>query len=144
MNIDNTNQQDNEQLQDNNQLEVQAKQIAGLLDAHANRLSMRTLKQLENGRARAVKAHAAHMSGTIVHADGTLGQLSAWATHHRLAASGLVLATVMSSFVVLQSFSNNESSDAFLLGAELPPEAFVDKGFEPSLNVPNSHLQQKT
>ena len=138
MSIDNTNQQDNEAL------EVQAKQIAALLDAHANRLSMRTLKQLENGRARAVKVHAAQISGTTVHSDGTLGQLSAWATHHRLAVSGLVFATVVSSFVALQTFNSNESSDAFLLGAELPPEAFVDKGFEPSLNVPNSHLQQKT
>jgi hypothetical protein len=32
--------------------DVQGKQIAGLLDAHAKRLSMRTLKQLEIGRAR--------------------------------------------------------------------------------------------
>lgn len=138
MNTDKTNQQENAQL------EIEAKQIAGLLDAHANRLSMRTLKQLENGRARAVKAHAAQISGVAVNADGTLGQLSAWAAHHRLAASGLVLATVISSFVVLQTFNSNESGDAFLLGAELPPEAFVDKGFEPSLNVPNSHLKQKT
>ena len=137
MHIDNTNQKDNEAL------EVQAKQIAGLLDAHANRLSMRTLKQLENGRARAVKVHAAQTSGTTVHADGTLGQLSAWAMHHRLAASSLVLATVISSFVALQTFNSNESSDAFLLGAELPPEAFVDKGFEPSLNVQVAYLQHK-
>lgn len=138
MEIDNTNQLENEQL------EVQAKQIAGLLNAHANRLSMRTLKQLENGRARAVKAHAQQLAGASVNADGTLGHLSAWAAHHRFAASSLVLATIISSFVVLQSLNNNESSDAFLLGAELPPEAFVDKGFEPSLNVPDNHLQQKS
>ena len=138
MDIDNINQQDNEQL------EVQGRQIAGLLDAHAKRLSMRTLKQLENGRAHAVKAHAQQLTGASVNTDGTLSQLSAWAGHHRLTASGLVLAMIISSFVVLQSFNNNESSDAFLLGAELPPEAFVDKGFEPSLNVPDHHLQQKT
>ena len=130
--------------QNEEQLEAQAKQIAGLLDAHANRLSMRTLKQLENGRAHAVKAHAQQISGTTVNADGTLGQLTAWAGHHRLATSGLVLATIISSFVALQSFNTNESSDAFLLGAELPPEAFVDKGFEPSLNVPETHLHEKT
>lgn len=128
MGIDKTNQQDNEQL------DAQAKQIAGLLDAHANRLSLRTLKQLENGRARAVKAHAQQLSGVTANADGTLSQIAAWAAHHRLATSGLVLATIISSFVVLQALNNNEPSDAFLLGAELPPEAFVDKGFEPSLN----------
>ncbi len=128
MGIDKTNQQDNEQL------DAQAKQIAGLLNAHANRLSLRTLKQLENGRARAVKAHAQQLSGVTANADGTLSQIAAWAAHHRLATSGLVLATIISSFVVLQALNNNEPSDAFLLGAELPPEAFVDKGFEPSLN----------
>ena len=138
MSIDNTNQEVNEAL------EVQAKQIAGLLDAHANRLSMRTLKQLENGRARAVKAHAAQSAGTSVNADGTLSQIGVWAAHHRMATAGLALAMVICSAVVLNSLNNNVSSDALLLSAELPPEAFVDKGFESSLNVPNSRLQQKT
>ena len=132
MNIDNTNQQD--KLEIDGQLEAQAKQIAGLLEAHASHLSLRTLKQLENGRARAVKAHAQQLAGNTVNADGTLSHVSAWAAHHRFIATGLVLATIVSSFVVLQAFNNSESSDAFLLGAELPPEAFVDKGFEPSLN----------
>lgn len=130
--------------QENNELETQAKQIASLLDANANRLSMRTLKQLENGRALAVKVHAAQLAGGSVNADGSLSQLTSWFDHHRVMATGLVLATIISSFVVLQSLNKNESSDAFLLGAELPPEAFVDKGFEPSLNVPDARLQQKT
>ena len=138
MSVDNTNQEVNEEL------EMQAKQIAGLLDAHANRLSMRTLKQLENGRVRAIKAHGQQLTDTSVNADGTLSRMTSWVGHHRLAATGLVLATLVSSFVVLKSLNNNDSSDAFLLSAELPPEAFVDKGFEPSLNVPDSHLQQKT
>jgi Protein of unknown function (DUF3619) len=34
----------------------------------------------------------------------------------------------------MQAFNQKEASDAFLLGADLPPEAFVDRGFEPSLN----------
>jgi len=128
MNIDNTDQKDIEQF------EVQAKQIAGLLDAHANRLNMHTLKRLEDGRVRALKAHAQRLAGINVNVDGTLGQIAAWAAHHRLILSGLVLATIVSSFVVLRALNTNESSDAFLLGAELPPEAFVDRGFEPSLN----------
>ena len=41
MNTENTTQDLNE-----NDIDTQAKQIAGLLDAHASRLSMRTLKQL--------------------------------------------------------------------------------------------------
>ena len=140
MSIDNTNQQDNEALEA--QIQTQARQITGLLDAHANRLSMRTMKQLENGRARAVKAHTQQLAGASINADGTLSQLGAWVGHHRLVASGLVLATIISSFVVLQSLNHSESSDAFLLGAELPPEAFVDKGFEPSLNVQVARLDK--
>ncbi|MGQ0442866.1 MAG: DUF3619 family protein [Methylophilaceae bacterium] len=127
MKIDNTNQQDNEALA------LQAKQVTHLLDMHAKRLSMRTLKQLENGRVRAIDAHARRLAGASVNAEGTLSHLTTWTTHHRVATTGLVLAAIICSFVLLQGL-NNEPSDAFLLGAELPPEAFVDRGFEPSLN----------
>jgi Protein of unknown function (DUF3619) len=115
-------------------LDIQAKQIASLLDAHAKRLSMRTLKQLENGRERAVKAHAQQISGVNVNRDGALSSITAWTQHHRIASTGLVLGAIVAGFVLTQSFSHKESSDAFLLGADLPPEAFVDRGFEPSLN----------
>jgi Protein of unknown function (DUF3619) len=119
---------------DSENIDTQAKQIAGLLDAHASRLSMRTLKQLENGRARAVKVHAQQISGVSINHDGTLSGISTWAEHHRIASTGLVLGVIIAGFVVMQSLSQRESSDAFLLGADLPPEAFVDRGFEPSLN----------
>jgi hypothetical protein len=125
-------------LQDN-EIDAQAKQIAGLLDGHAKRLSMRTLKQLENGRERAVKAHAQQVSGLSVNRDGTLNSISAWADHHRIASTGLVLGAMIVGFVVMQSL-NKEPSDAFLLGADLPPEAFVDRGFEPYLNDSQAKL----
>ena len=128
MSIEHNNQINTEQT------DAQGKQIAGLLNAHANRLSMRTLKQLENGRARALKVHAKQVSGASVNADGTLSGLSAWAQHHRMASTGLILAAIITGFVLMQAFSHKEASDAFLLGADLPPEAFVDRGFEPSLN----------
>jgi hypothetical protein len=133
MNIDNTDQE-------NINPDAQGKQIADLLDAHAHRLSMRTLKQLENGRERAVKAHAAQISGASVHRDGSLSGLSAWAEHHRVASAGLVLAAIIVGFVLMQALNKNESSDAFLLGADLPPEAFVDRGFEPALNDGKARL----
>ena len=116
------------------EIDMQAKQIAGLLNAHANRLSMRTLKQLENGRERAVKAHAQQISGVSINRDGTLSSLSAWAEHHRIAMAGIVLAAIVAGFLSMQSFQHKGASDAFLLSADLPPEAFVDRGFEPSLN----------
>jgi Protein of unknown function (DUF3619) len=135
MNIDNTNLDLNE-----NEIDIQAKQIAGLLDAHASRLSMRTLKQLENGRERAVKVHAQQISGVSINHDGTLNGVFSWAEHHRIASTGMVLGAIIAGFVVMQSLNNKESSDAFLLGADLPPEAFVDRGFEPSLNDTQAKL----
>ncbi len=127
MSVDNTNHQDSEYM------EEQAKHIAGLLDDHAQRLSMRTLKQLENGRKRAITAHQ-QGEGATVNADGTLSQWITWVGHHRVAFVGILLAAMIASFVMLQNSQNAETSDAFLLGADLPPEAFVDRGFEPSLN----------
>jgi hypothetical protein len=136
MTIDNTNHQDLESTTD----ESQGKQIASLLDDNAKRLSMRTLKQLENGRDRALKAHAAQVSGTMLNKDGSLTSLSAWAEHHRLVSTGFVLAAIVVGFVLMQVLSSNESSDAFLLSADLPPEAFVDRGFEPTLNDGKANL----
>ena len=124
---------------DSQEIDTQAKQIASLLDAHASRLSMRTLKQLENGRERAVKLHAQQISGVNINHDGTLSHISSWADHHRIISTGFVLAAIIVGFVMMQSLNHKESSDAFLLGADLPPEAFVDRGFEPSLN----HKQAK-
>jgi Protein of unknown function (DUF3619) len=135
MSIENNNQD----LQEN-EIDMQAKQIAGLLDAHAKRLSMRTLKQLENGRERAVKVHAQQISGVSANRDGTLSSISAWAEHHRIASTGLVLGAIIAGFVIMQFLDHRESSDAFLLSADLPPEAFVDRGFEPYLNDAQAKL----
>lgn len=114
--------------------EVQAKQIAGLLDERAERLSMRTLKQLEVGRERALQAHAQRLAGSQVHTDGTISHFASWIAHHRALSSGVLLIMLLSAWFVLQPMNDNESSDAFLLGSELPPEAFVDTAFAPSLN----------
>ena len=125
---------------DTQEIDTQAKQIADLLDAHASRLSMRTLKQLENGREQAVKVHAQRISGVSLNHDGTLSGISSWAEHHRIASTGLVLGAIIVGFVVMQSMGQREFSDAFLLGSDLPPEAFVDRGFEPSLNDTQAKL----
>lgn len=124
MKIDNTDYEYNE--------DAQGKQIAALLDEKAQRLSMRDLKQLEDGRNKAVSRHQ-KQHGSTVNADGTLSWLS-WVDHHRVAMAGLALVLFVSAFLIMQSLSANETSDAFLLGADLPPEAFVDQGFEPALN----------
>lgn len=43
--------------EDNAHLAVQGRQIAKLLDAKSQRLSMRTLQQLEEGRRQAISHH---------------------------------------------------------------------------------------
>ena len=87
MTIDNFN---HEIVEGAEQTDLKGKKIASLLDAHAKDLSMRTLKQLEDGRARAVKAHSRQISGGGVKKDGTSSGLFAWAQHQRIARTGLI------------------------------------------------------
>ncbi|HAF01350.1 MAG TPA: DUF3619 domain-containing protein [Methylophilaceae bacterium] len=116
--------------------EDQAKAIAQLLNDHAQRLSMRTIKGLEDGRARAVNAHESKMTGHQVNHDGTLSTWTSWTGHPRLIGVSFICAALIIVLSVNMFYKNtNESSDAFLLGSELPPEAFVDRGFEPWLNA---------
>lgn len=120
--------------------DLEGKQIASLLDTHANRLSMRTLQQLENGRARAVKAHSQRIAGGSVNHDGTMTSIFSWAEHHRLGAMGMLMGAIIIGVLFAKMLDTNENSDAFLLGAELPPEAFVDQGFAPLLNKESDNI----
>ena len=98
-------------------------------------------KQLENSRELAVKAHSQHQSGITLNEDGTIGQLFSWADHHRVASTGLLLGAIIAGFILMQTLSQQtEYGDAFLLGSDLPPEAFVDRGFEPLLNNTQAKL----
>lgn len=126
--IGNTQQRDSE-LQD-----MEGRQLAGLLDSHANRLSMRTLKRLEDARMQAVRLHEQKMAGDVHSGAGTLGRVFFWADHHRVAVTGMVLVIAVAGLLLVQTSSFKVDTDTMLLGSELPPEAFVDRGFEPSLN----------
>ena len=146
MKLDNSNQENRQEMtegqgvQDHGaQTDARGKQMASLLDEHAKRLSLRILKQLENGRARALQVHAQQSASTQINRDGTFSGLYVWARHHRMGSTGLILAALIAGFALMHTFSHQESSDAFLLGADLPPEAFVDRGFEPTLN--NGHIK---
>ncbi len=116
--------------------EAAAREIAGLLDTRAQQLSMRTLARLEEARNRAVIAHTQTRSGYQVHADGSLSAWFKWTDHPRALSVGLLCAALVVGVTLTHQMNqHNENSDAFLLGAELPPEAFVDRGFEPWLNA---------
>lgn len=109
--------------------EREAKAIAGLLDERASRLSMRTIKQLDDARQKAVSAHQGHANG-----QGTLALHFPWLRQSHMIAAGLVCAAMILTLATNKPY-NNEEGDAFILGADLPPEAFVDRGFEPWLNA---------
>lgn len=116
--------------------EEHAKAITGLLDSHAQQLSMRTLKRLEDSRMLAVQRHANQSAGYDVNQNGTLRHWLSWTEHPRLISMGVLCAALIVGLTLTHHLSQqNENSDAFLLGAELPPEAFVDRGFEPWLNA---------
>jgi hypothetical protein len=126
-------------LKHNTDLDNEAKHIARLLDDHADHLSLRTLTQLENGRARALQAHALQ-AGVTSNRNGTMSYLFGWTGQHRMASVGLLIGAVLVGFILMQTFKQAEPSDAFLLSEDLPPEAFVDRGFEPSLNIKQAKI----
>lgn len=132
-----TNDHNNHNTTDDlNQANAFAKPLAKALDAHAQRLDMRTLARLEQSRQQAVAAHTQMSAGHQVNRNGTLSSLFSWSQHHRWMSAGLLSVALLVGVMLAQSYQHqNEQGDAFLLGAELPPEAFVDRGFEPWLNA---------
>ena len=117
-----------------NQEQHTAKEIVHLLDQSATAIPARTSERLADGRQRAVAAHARGVEA--VAAVGTAGYLrlmGSYFQHHRaLTLSCLVLGAALASFFITEQINGKrlEQGDAFLLGSELPPEAFLDKGFD--------------
>lgn len=125
-----------DKIDDLNETDTQAKLLANVLDARAQQLDMRTLKRLEDSRNLALAAHANKTAGRQINADGTLSSWLSWSQHPRLMSAGLLSVALLVGLMVTHNYNHqNEQGDAFLLGAELPPEAFVDRGFEPWLNA---------
>jgi hypothetical protein len=117
--------------------EVQAKAIAKALEVNSQRLDMRTLTRLEESRVLAVRVHAGKISGQQINKDGTLTGQHFFANHLRMLGLGFLGAMLVLGLAVTYHINKQADNniDAFLLGAELPPEAFVDRGFEPWLNA---------
>jgi len=108
--------------------------IVSLLDSRVNQLTEAQLSRLAKARSLAVS----HLQTSSVVVQGSalqwLGaQVGDLVAKHRAmsAVSGLGLAMMVLVLVQqLNSYEHLESSDAFLLASELPPEAFADKGFD--------------
>jgi hypothetical protein len=101
---------------------------ASLLKENSEALDMRTQARLEKARHAAVR----HAEGVQhAHASGNVLQLAShYCSQHR--AMTTMFAIMIATFFAVQLLGVNdnlEQSDAYLLAAELPPEAFADKGF---------------
>ena len=123
----------NEQYNLNTEQET-AKNIISLLDSGAQNLNTDTVAKLENARLRALDKHMNIQITTGYTISGITHSFFDYFNNHRsLMSSGLVFGVILVTILIVQplsKYSNNEHSDAFLLGSELPPEAYADKGFD--------------
>ncbi len=105
------------------------------LDESTRRLDDAVLARLEHTRQQALHVHQLQMVESNQHKNGVLSLFSEHMLHHRrgVKASLFVLSAILVAFMITQQFStqdNNVDDDAVLLGGDLPPEAFLDKGFD--------------
>ena len=128
-----------------NQEQETAKKIVGLLDQGLARLDMKTVARLVAARSQAVTllagreqsqpvmaGHHALMRQAVDYFHGHRGWMSA----------ALVFGAILVAFVATQQLPGQqavEQGDAFLLASELPPEAYLDKGFDAWLEHSSRH-----
>ena len=116
-----------------------AKDIIDLLDHDAQNLSAVNVAKLASARQQALSSHMClHKVSAFSLAGISHSFVEYFDKHRALTSSGLALGIILVAFFVVQPFShsnNNSGSDAFLLGSELPPEAYADKGFDTWLGL---------
>lgn len=112
-----------------------AKKIVEILDQGASKLDAATVAGLASARRRAVgiaegRAHVAN----VELASAGFGRFMAEHLHGRHAwmPTIIALAIVLMIVAVVQKNTSHEpvEADALLLASDLPPEAYVDKGFD--------------
>lgn len=120
-----------------------ARNIAELLKDRAQYLNPEQEQHLSDARSVAVnylaeqQAKLAGNHGVSQHGH-TLRWFGQHFEQHRLASAALIVVVMLLTVFALQHFgvnNNLENSDAFLLAADLPPEAYADKGFDAWLDA---------
>lgn len=115
-----------------------ARHIVDLLNDKAQHLSMAEAQRLATARNHAVN-QLAHLQSQLnshhgIHRDGNVLQwFGHYVSQHKIISSALVIGAMLLTFFAVQQLelnNNLESSDAFLLASDLPPEAYADKGFD--------------
>lgn len=115
-----------------------ASNITELLKDRAQHLKPEQEQRLSDARSMAVNylaAQQAKLAGN--HGVSQHGHTLRWFgqhfEQHRLASAALIVVVMLLTLFAVQHFglnNNLENSDAFLLAADLPPEAYADKGFD--------------
>jgi len=124
-----------------------AREIIDLLEDGTARLDRKVLDRLYAARMQAVgRLVERRQLAAEREADGfgyVLRMTGHYLHQHRAVMPAiLIVAAMLLAFAMTQQFSSRsaiEHGDAFLLGAELPPEAFADKGFDVWLPQSSHH-----
>lgn len=115
-----------------------AKEIINLLNESTNKLDREVLDRLYTARMKAVSQlveHRQEVPAQPIEGSGNVLRLFGdYLHHHRIAMPAVIICSAaLVAFIATQQLASKpsiEHGDAFLLGAELPPEAFLDKGFD--------------
>jgi hypothetical protein len=111
-----------------------AKKIVDVMNYGTSELDQQTADKLFAARRKAVAAMA--QPAYVAHAETTLAGMGRYINehlhgHHAWMPMVLVISAALLVFVVLQqNYSEPVEADALLLASDLPPEAYVDKGFD--------------
>lgn len=120
-----------------------AKEIVSYLDESVTSLDAQVVAQLAIARNRAVGALSARARTADNAGHNILHLLNDYIHNHRaLASTAMVCSVAFVAFMVTEQISRQEmveQGDAFLLGSELPPEAFLDRGFNTWLERTSQH-----
>src|SRR3989344_2123604 len=110
------------------------KEIIGWLDESAAKLDAHIVGKLARARHQAASILVQRQSAqTIEGAGGVLRLFNDYIRNHRtMMSTALVCSAVFVALLLTQQLSRQnslEQSDGFLLASDLPPEAYLDKGF---------------
>jgi hypothetical protein len=115
------------------QEEAKANQIIQLLDEGVTKLDGAVTGKLASSRQQAVSIMAQRSMMSAQGSNGVLHFFGEYFQQHRaMMYAGILLSAIFVAFLITQQLTNQtslEQGDAFLLGEELPPEAFLDQGF---------------
>lgn len=115
-----------------------AKEVISFLDESTTQLDREVLDRLYAARMKAVSRLAERKQAAIVTDTNGIGHVLRFFSdymhqHRAVMPAVMICGAALMVFVVAQQLVTQpslEQGDAFLLGAEIPPEAFLDKGFE--------------